>query len=318
MTIPANELTPELFELLKTAADKADLDITDEELRTDHHRVTWYTWLAQQAYNLGRAHEGKHLIGVTDDDFDGDPAGYGLLDRITVGVSPANDDGRRLVYTRCHGGCGEEQGGTVMLIARDFDGSQAALTLAELAHGALRHIGEEHDGVADWDVLTISDDGRPVETRRVAALSAEPVPPGEPDKLMLRWDLQVQRGDDWIIRDRRQLTVAHDPQGLACLIADQHLTDRPAELVGTPWRVYVWDADDVELTAETALARVTSGTYMTLGRHLLDAMVPAAADELPRANSTPADAGCGCTPAAHCFGHSMDQIAADAVEQAGA
>lgn len=109
--------------------------------------------------------ETKRLIGIADDDFEeGAPDQYGLLDRITVGVTPANDVGNRMVYTRCDGGCGDKAGGTLMLIARDFEGGQDGLTLAELAHGALRHIGEEHDGEADWPVPAAAEMLPPVDT----------------------------------------------------------------------------------------------------------------------------------------------------------
>lgn len=147
----------DLRRLIGIATDRAGLGLTDAQLANDITADSWYTVLAREAYTLGRDHGQVRLIGVSDDDFDGDPAGYGLLDRITVGVTPPNNAGHRLVYTRCHGGCGEEQGGTVMMIARDLEGSQAALTLAELAHRALHHIAEEHDGEADWPVLALTD-----------------------------------------------------------------------------------------------------------------------------------------------------------------
>lgn len=74
-----------------------------------------------------------------------------------------------------------------------------------------------------------------------------------------RWELQVAgRVGSWEVRDHRELAAGADPEHLARLIADQHLVDRPADLAGTPWRVFIWPAYATILTPETAVARVTS------------------------------------------------------------
>lgn len=81
--------------------------------------------------------------------------------------------------------------------------------------------------------------------------------------LELRWDLQIKRGDEWVIRDRRARHRGVDPHHLAHLIADQHLVDRPAELVDVPWRVLVWYEHEADLTPENAIGKAASADALT-------------------------------------------------------
>lgn len=57
MEIAAEDALPtELeFQLLREAADEADLDVTDEEIRHGHHRVEPFRDLARKAYAIGHA-----------------------------------------------------------------------------------------------------------------------------------------------------------------------------------------------------------------------------------------------------------------------
>jgi len=88
------------------------------------------------------AAERIRIIGAEDDHT---PAGLGILDRFEVFAQHA-PNGALLIWVRCGTTCGAEGNGTLLITARDLEGSQDGLTLAELAHQALRHWQEEHHG----------------------------------------------------------------------------------------------------------------------------------------------------------------------------
>lgn len=81
-------------------------------------------------------------------DEDGDQEG--TLDRFKIGTMPAGEDRpKAIVFLHCDRACGMDGTSTVLVTARDLDGNQDGLTLAELAHQALRH-DEERTPVKTW------------------------------------------------------------------------------------------------------------------------------------------------------------------------
>lgn len=103
---------------------------------------------------------------------------------------------------------------------------------------------------------------RPTITLHAPALSAEP-------RRTWCWEVHItDRFGNWTLHRRCDL-AGGNPDGLARLVADQHLETRPAELANTPWRVLVWPARTTACLPETAVARVTSAG-MTLAAVLGD------------------------------------------------
>lgn len=92
---------------------------------------------------IGAAIEAERLRILGDEDGDQE----GILDRFKVGVMPADENAgclNPIVYIHCDRECGMDGTSTVLVTARDFEGNQSGLTVAELAHQALNHEREDH------------------------------------------------------------------------------------------------------------------------------------------------------------------------------
>lgn len=97
--------------------------------------------IAEQLIEAGAEAERLRILG----DEDGDQEG--TLDRFFIGIMPADETAGRptpIVYMHCDRPCGMDGTSTVLVTARDFDGNQDGVTLAELAHQALNHETEDH------------------------------------------------------------------------------------------------------------------------------------------------------------------------------
>lgn len=93
------------------------------------------------------AAERARLLGSEDLDADPDGVARGVLDHYVLGITD-QVIGPRAIYARCSRGCGAQRAGTILLTARSLDTSlpvrQNGLTIAELAHQALRHEADDH------------------------------------------------------------------------------------------------------------------------------------------------------------------------------
>ncbi len=98
--------------------------------------------VAEQLIGAGAEAERLRILGDEDGDREG------ILDRFKVGVMPADEAVGRptpIVYIHCGRECGMDGASTVLVTARDFDGNQNGLTVAELAYQALNHESEDHN-----------------------------------------------------------------------------------------------------------------------------------------------------------------------------
>ena len=92
--------------------------------------------VAKQLIEAGAETERLRIFGDEDETVEG------IFDRVRVKVVPHDLKVGRphpIMFLRCEEGCGHDGTGTVLVIARDLDGNQRNLTMAELGHQILHH-----------------------------------------------------------------------------------------------------------------------------------------------------------------------------------
>lgn len=97
--------------------------------------------VAEQLIKAGAEAERLRLFGDEDETVEG------IFDRVRVKVVPHDLKAGRphpIMFLRCEEGCGHDGTGTVLVIARDLDGNQRNLTMAELGYQILNHFDDEH------------------------------------------------------------------------------------------------------------------------------------------------------------------------------
>jgi hypothetical protein len=91
---------------------------------------------------IGAAIEAERVRILGDEDGDQE----GILDRFKIGTMPASEERpKAIVFLHCDRACGMDGTTTVLVTARDLDGNQDGVTLAELAHQALNHETADHN-----------------------------------------------------------------------------------------------------------------------------------------------------------------------------